>query len=86
MAGLFQLILETLDIGIIRVEIGNTIKMYKIERQIAGGKYYETMLSPLNTTKEVYSYLKKYRSTYPPECNSYKITCLKTDKIKILDF
>jgi hypothetical protein len=60
--------------------------MYKIERQIAGGKYYETMLSPLNTTEEIYSYFQKYGSTYPSESSNYKITCLKTNKEKFIKY
>ena len=51
-------------------------KKYKVERKPEHPKavYYEVMLSPFNTLKEVESYIEKYQNFYPIEERNYRIT------------
>lgn len=48
--------------------------MFQIERKMAEGSWYEVILSPFKTLKEVESYLQKYSKYYPKEDRVYRVT------------
>jgi hypothetical protein len=47
-------------------------KPYKVER-FTGKGWYEVMLSPFATEKEVHDYIEKYKHYYPVEEQVYRI-------------
>lgn len=47
--------------------------MFQVERKMANGDWYEVMLSPFKTLKEVEDYLQKYSKYYPEEDKVYRV-------------
>jgi hypothetical protein len=60
--------------------------MYKVERKVSGGTFYEVMLSPFKTHDEASNYYKKYSQYYSPESRIYKFTNLETRESRVIKY
>jgi hypothetical protein len=51
-------------------------KQYKVERKPNDPRatWYEVMLSPFSSLKDVHQYIEKYQQYYPVEERNYRIT------------
>jgi hypothetical protein len=58
--------------------------MYKLERKMTNGVWYEVMLSPFKTREEIKHYYEKYSKSYPIEERIYRLTNLETGGKKLI--
>ena len=58
--------------------------MYKLERQMTNGVWYEVMLSPFKTREEIKIYHNKYSIRYPEKERIYRLTNLETGGMKLI--
>lgn len=58
--------------------------MYKVERKMTNGVWYEVMLSPFKTREEIKDYYKKYSVSYPENERIYRLTNLETGGMKLI--
>jgi hypothetical protein len=58
--------------------------MYKVERKMTNGVWYEVMLSPFKTREEIKEYYKKYSVIYPENERIYRLTNLETGGMKLI--
>jgi lipocalin len=58
--------------------------MYKVERKMTNGVWYEVMLSPFKTRQEVKDYYAKYSKYYSGEDKIYRVTNLDTGGMKVI--
>lgn len=58
--------------------------MYKVERQMTNGVWYEVMLSPFKTREEIKEYYQKYSGRYPEKERIYRLTNMETGGQKLI--